>query len=204
MGFPFKFGTAGIRARAGDGQGELNLRSVREIASAIADVLAAEVTEPGVHAVCVGFDGRRDSRAFAEQASRALLARGLRVEAFTEPCPTPLLAFCVRERGALAGLMVTASHNPPEDNGIKLYLAGGAQVAAPLDAAIEARIAAQPEPDAIDPADLDQARAAGRLGALGPEQERSYVQALIRLVPSTSAALPRLAYSALCGVGSPV
>lgn len=205
MGFAFTFGTAGIRARAGDAPGELNLRSVRVIACGIARGLAQTVPDPGAHTLCVGFDGRRDSQAFAAEVSAVLLGHGFRVDHFEQPCPTPLLAFCVRRRAALAGVMVTASHNPPEDNGIKLYLTGGVSVASPLDRAIEAEIAAVDDPDSVTRADLVEARARAHLGVLGQLEFDTYVQALMELLPGASAAaLPKLAYSALCGVGGPV
>jgi phosphomannomutase len=204
MTFAFKFGTAGIRARAGEGTSELNLRSVRRIAAAIARGLAAAAPD-GPRALCVGYDGRRDSRAFADHVCAEALAHGFQVYCFETCCPTPLLAFSVRTRAALGGVMITASHNPPEDNGIKLYLTGGRQIAAPLDRNIEAYIAAEQYLVEPPPLDLAQARAEGRLLALGEQEQSAYLDELCNLVAiRADLPLPRLAYSALCGVGTPV
>ncbi|HEX6241021.1 MAG TPA: phospho-sugar mutase [Polyangiales bacterium] len=202
--FAFRFGTAGIRARAGTGPGELHRGSVRVIAHAIGLALEPQAQAAQTRLICLGFDGRRDSRAFAEEIAAVLLGHGFQLACFTEPCPTPLLAFALRQRSALAGVMVTASHNPPEDNGIKLYLAGGAQLAAPLDAEIEALIASADEAH-VPQSPLDQARRDGRLQPLGEAELSAYVHMLQGLVPSSAAlSLPPLAYSALCGVGGGV
>src|SRR5690349_20055239 len=159
--FAFRFGTAGIRARAGAGPGELHLGSVRVIAHAIALALTPHFTSAATRRICLGFDGRRDSRAFADEIAATLLGHGYEVACFTEPCPTPLLAFALRRAPALAGVMVTASHNPPADNGIKLYLAGGQQLGAPLDREIEAHIAAYAG-SSIPRSELAPARALGQ------------------------------------------
>lgn len=205
MGFPFKFGTAGIRARAGSLPHELNLESVRCIAWAIARYLASSHVGPEAPSLCVAFDGRRDSRAFAGEVCAVALAQGLRVLRFDTPSPTPLLAFAVRATRASAGVTITASHNPPADNGVKLYLAGGRQIAAPVDQEIERLIAECADADTLPRAELTEARANGRLVELGAAETDAYLAAITRLVPSqTEWPLPRLAYSALCGVGSEV
>jgi phosphomannomutase len=90
----------------------------------------------------VAFDGRHSSRRFAEDATAVLNGLGIPVRLFPDPVPTPLLSFSVPHLGAAAGLTVTASHNPPRDNGYKVYLSSGAQLVPPMDAAIAARIAA--------------------------------------------------------------
>jgi phosphomannomutase len=204
MGFPFKFGTAGIRARSGAAPHELNLDSVRTIAWAIARHLAAGGAAGGDARVCVAYDGRQDSQAFADEVCAVLLAQGFRVQRFSQPTPTPLLAFAVRSSAAAAGITITASHNPPEDNGLKLYLAGGCQIAAPVDTAIEQLIVAA-DPRAIPLADLPAARAHDQLLELGASEQARYLQAIQSLVPSLpELPLPRVAYSALCGVGSSV
>jgi phosphomannomutase len=194
----FSFGTAGIRARAGGADHELNPRTVRAIAEAVLGYLATLAPDALARGVCVGFDGRRDSAAFASVVCEAAAARGFSVHAFPAPVPTPLLAFATRRRGSIAGFMITASHNPPADNGIKLYLEGGRQIGAPHDASIEARLAAPPEPAAPCPS-------AHPAITLGRADEDAYLAALALLLPpERDAPLPVLAYSATCGVGSPL
>ena len=97
----------------------------------------------------VAFDGRHSSRRFAEDATAVLNGLGIPVRLFPDPVPTPLLSFSVPHLGAAAGLTVTASHNPPRDNGYKVYLSSGAQLVPPVDAAIAARIAEAPRAAAI-------------------------------------------------------
>jgi phosphomannomutase len=202
MSAPFHFGTAGIPAPLGAGAGQLNRESVRRIAGAILEQLAARVHEAHARGLCVGFDGRAQSREFAAEIAALAQARGFRVRAFEHEAPTPLLAFCTRLYDAAAGIMVTASHNPASDNGIKLYLAGGLQVGAPHDGEIEARMASATQTAEAD-AELAAATAGTRLSALGAAETQAYLEAVVALVPCRpELALPRLAYTATCGVGT--
>ncbi len=106
----------------------------------------------------VAFDGRYSSRQFAEDTAAVLAGLGIPVHLFPDPAPTPLLSFSVPQLGAAAGVTVTASHNPPADNGYKVYLASGAQIVPPVDASIAAAIARAPRVDAIArPAPADAA-----------------------------------------------
>src|SRR5690606_33287278 len=97
----------------------------------------------------VGYDGRRKSRAFAEAAAEVLAALGVVVHLTERTCPTPLVAFGVTDLGAAAGVMITASHNPPDYNGYKAYWGNGAQIVPPIDQRIAAAIAAAPHADAV-------------------------------------------------------
>jgi phosphomannomutase len=151
----------------------MNLAVVRRAAAGIAAHLRAN-GGPG-RIVLVGHDARHRSREFAEDAAKVLVAAGFRVLLAPGPLPTPITAFAVRHLDAAAGLQVTASHNPPQDNGLKVYLQAGAQIVAPVDAAIEAAIAAVgpavsvdvagaplPWPDDLVPAYLARAAAQAR------------------------------------------
>jgi phosphomannomutase len=203
MSAPFRFGTAGIRAQLGPGPAQLNLDSVRRIAAAILEQLAERVDAARERGLCVGFDGRAQSREFAAEIVALALAQGFRVRAFEHEAPTPLLAFCTRLHDAAGGIMVTASHNPAADNGLKLYLAGGAQVGAPHDREIEQRLARRPQSGEAGAAELATETAHARLSALASGELQAYLDAVLALVPLRSELpLPRLAYSATCGVGT--
>src|SRR3954451_805569 len=93
-------------------------------------------------AVVVGYDARRNSDVFAEDTAEVMVGAGLRAVLLPRPLPTPLLAFAIRDLGCVAGVMVTASHNPPQDNGYKVYLGDGSQIVSPADAEIAQQIAA--------------------------------------------------------------
>jgi phosphomannomutase len=136
------FGTAGLRAAVGAGPLRMNRLVVRQAARGLADYLLAEDPDAAARGVAVGYDARRKSDVFASDSARVMAAAGLRVHLLPCPLPTPVLAWTVTELGAAAGVMVTASHNPPADNGYKVYLGTGAQIVPPQDAAIAARIGA--------------------------------------------------------------
>ncbi|HEY1623047.1 MAG TPA: phospho-sugar mutase [Streptosporangiaceae bacterium] len=131
------FGTAGLRGVVAAGPNRMNRAVVRGATAAVAGWLSAS-PDPSV---VVGCDARHRSAEFADEAARVLAGAGIAVHMLPLPCPTPLLAFAVRELRASAGIMITASHNPARDNGYKLYLSDGAQVIPPADREIEARIA---------------------------------------------------------------
>ncbi len=147
MAAPLAFGTAGLRGPLRAGPAGMNLAVIRRAAFGIGTYLLR--AERG-GTVLVGFDGRRRSAEFATDAAGVLAAQGFSVLLAPAPLPTPLTAFAVRELDAAAGLQVTASHNPPQDNGLKVYLRGGAQLVPPQDAQIEQAIAAAPAARSID------------------------------------------------------
>ncbi|HJY94323.1 MAG TPA: hypothetical protein VJ371_05175 [Streptosporangiaceae bacterium] len=135
-----EFGTAGLRGVVAAGPNRMNRAVVRAATAAVAGWLLGSVGSGA--SVVVGCDARHRSAEFADEAARVLAGAGIAVHMLPQPGPTPLLAFAVRHLGASAGVMITASHNPAVDNGYKLYLSDGAQVIPPVDAEIEARIAA--------------------------------------------------------------
>ncbi|RIJ77513.1 phospho-sugar mutase [Nakamurella silvestris] len=140
MRAPLTFGTAGLRGPLRAGPAGMNLAVVRRAAAGI----AAYLTKNGGigQKVIVGYDGRHRSAEFAADAAGVLAAAGFSVLLAPSALPTPITAFAVRRLSAVAGLQVTASHNPPQDNGLKVYLQAGAQLVSPMDTQIEAEIAA--------------------------------------------------------------
>jgi phosphomannomutase len=144
LGGRLEFGTAGLRGAVAAGPNRMNRAVVRGTTAALAQWLlhraaapAGEVREAGV---VIGCDARHRSDEFADEAARVLAGAGIRVHLLPRQQPTPLLAFAVRHLRAAAGIMITASHNPPKDNGYKLYLGDGAQIVPPADAEIESAI----------------------------------------------------------------
>jgi phosphomannomutase len=136
-----EFGTAGLRGVVGAGSARMNLAVVLRITRALAEQLLSRAVDARTLPVVVGGDARLDSQRFADAAASVLLAAGIPVKRFAEPVPTPLLAYAVRAFAANAGVMITASHNPAEYNGYKLYWNNGIQVVPPTDLEITARLA---------------------------------------------------------------
>ena len=145
-----EFGTAGLRGVVGAGPLRMNRAVVIRTTKGLADHLRVEVADLDDRVVVVGFDARRDSRRFAADAVGVLAAAGIRVRLFTEPTPTPLVAYAARHLRAAAAIVITASHNPPEYNGYKVYAENAAQIVPPTDERIAAAIAAAPPADDIE------------------------------------------------------
>jgi phosphomannomutase len=137
-----EFGTAGLRGAVAAGPNRMNRAVVRGATAAVAQWLRDQVPGAAAAGVAVGCDARHRSDVFAGEVAAVLAGAGIRVHVLPRRQPTPLLAFAVRHLSAAAGIMITASHNPPADNGYKLYLGDGAQIVPPADAEIEARIRA--------------------------------------------------------------
>jgi phosphomannomutase len=142
---PLTFGTAGLRGPVRGGPDAMNLAVVLRASWAVAQVLKDRGL--GGSTVVVGRDARHGSAAFALATAETLAAEGFSVLRLPDALPTPVLAFAVRHTGAAAGVQITASHNPPTDNGYKVYLDGGAQIVPPVDSAIEKAIAGAPFAD---------------------------------------------------------
>lgn len=188
---PLRFGTAGLRGPMRAGPNGMNTAVVRRATAGLAAWLLSRgrAGEP----VVVGYDARHRSAAFAHDAAAVLAAAGLGARLLPRPLPTPVLAFAVRQLGAAAGVMVTASHNPARDNGYKVYAADGAQILEPMDAEIEAAIDAVGATRAIA---LDPPRAR-QLDETIVEEYVAAVAGLLRPGPRDV----RVVHTALHGVG---
>jgi phosphomannomutase len=148
LGMSLEFGTAGLRGVVGAGPNRMNRAVVVRTSRGLADHLLATVPDAAERGVVVGFDARLDSAAFAEAAVGTLAAAGLQVRWFPTPQPTPIVAYAQKALDAAAAVVITASHNPPEYNGYKVYADGAAQIVPPTDAMIAAAIdAAGPAAD---------------------------------------------------------
>jgi phosphomannomutase len=149
------FGTAGIRAAMGAGPMRMNRLVVGRVAAGLARYIADRDPTAAADGIVIGYDGRAKSDVFATDAARILSRAGISVSMLPRALPTPVLAFSVRHLRAAYGLMVTASHNPRQDNGIKLYVGDGGQLLPPADTDIAAVI------DAVDPLRLPAGWAEG-------------------------------------------
>ncbi len=187
-----QFGTAGLRGAMGAGPNRMN----RAVVIRAAAGLAAYLTANGGGAVVIGYDARHKSDQFAHDTAAVLTGAGLAAMVLPRPLPTPLLAFAIRHLGCAAGVMVTASHNPAQDNGYKVYLGSGSQIVPPVDEQIS---------DCID--------AVGQLGAipmgtewvtLGDDVESDYEQRIAALADPAVPRDLRIVYTPMHGVGRAV
>ncbi|MGK9219032.1 MULTISPECIES: phospho-sugar mutase [unclassified Microbacterium] len=194
------FGTAGLRGELGAGPMRMNRVLVAQAAAGFAAYLSERAADGARPRVVIGYDGRRNSDVFARDSAEIFAGAGLTAILLPRLLPTPVLAFAVRHLGADAGVMVTASHNPPDDNGYKVYLGGadeGAQIVSPADREIAAHI--QRVADEVRVPDLPRSDA---YELAAEEVVEAYVAATAAVAPApASAAGMRWAYTAMHGVG---
>ena len=200
---PLEFGTAGLRATVGPGPARMNEAVVRRVTLALAEVVAEQPEGLTQTPIVVGFDGRLDSRRFAEQAVGVVAAAGRAVAYFDEPMPTPVVAFAGVELDAPATVVVTASHNPPEYNGYKVYGAEGIQIVPPYDLEVSRRFEQTGPANRIAVESNAFSRPLPLARRLGEETLEAYFEAVLSSrVSGAKAAAIRIAYSPLHGVGA--
>jgi len=190
------FGTAGLRAAVGAGPLRMNRLVVRQAAAGLAAYLLAHDDQARERGVVIGYDARRKSDVFAADTARVMAAAGIKAQVLPRPLPTPVLAWALTELDGAAGVMVTASHNPPADNGYKVYLGDGAQIVPPHDIGI-AREIARVDPTAVALAEPDDPL----IERLGDHLVDAYVAfaSSVRLRPDVPPI--RIAYTPMHGVG---
>jgi phosphomannomutase len=191
-----RFGTAGLRAPMGPGPDRMNRDTVRRASAGLSAWVRERHGAGG--SIVVGHDARHRSATFAADAAAAIAGAGLRGRRIDGAVPTPVLAFAVRELGAAAGVMITASHNPATDNGLKVYAADGAQIIAPADAEISARIDAAPPAGALPAGEAEPVAA----DELVTRYLEAIVPAALRHAPPARAL--DLVYTPVHGVGRAV
>jgi phosphomannomutase len=199
---PVAFGTAGLRALMGAGPSRMNRAVVRTATAGLARWLLRTAPDAVHRGVVVARDARQMSLEFAADTAAVLAALGIPAWVFPDGTPTPLAAFAVTALGAAAGVVVTASHNPKDYNGYKVYGPNGAQVIPPDDAAIAEEMAGVGPANAVPLLAADAARARGLLRDVGPEVKERYLEAILkeRRHPGQGTDLV-IVYTALHGVG---
>ena len=192
FGGRLEFGTAGLRGALGAGPNRMNRVVVIRAAAGLATYLRSR----NGRSVVIGYDARHKSDVFARDTAEVMRGAGLDAHVLPRPLPTPVLAFAIRHLGADAGVMVTASHNPPQDNGYKVYLGDGSQIVPPADAEISAEI------EAVGP--LASVPRADGWTTLGEDVLDAYISRVVGLLDPNSPRDLRITYTPLHGVGRDV
>jgi len=193
FGSRLAFGTAGLRGALGAGPNRMNRVVVSQAAAGLAAYLTAH--DAAGQQVLVGYDARHGSAQFARDTAEILAAAGFATLLTAAPTPTPVVAFGIRHFGCAAAVVVTASHNPPQDNGYKVYLGDGSQIVPPADAEIAAQI------DRVAAADLADVPRSEAYRVVGDELLDAYRTRVASLVPAVAPRELRWVYTPMHGVG---
>ena len=168
-----EFGTAGLRGVIGAGINRMNIYTVRRATQGLADyILEQGGADRGV---AIAYDSRHMSPEFSDEAARTLAANGIKAYRFESLRPTPELSFAVRELGCIAGINITASHNPPEYNGYKVYWEDGAQFTPPHDRGVTEKVMAITDLSSVKTMSCEEAVASGRYVTIGAELDDRYI-----------------------------
>lgn len=200
-----EFGTGGLRGIIGAGTNRMNIYTVRKATQGLANYILKEKTQE--KGVAIAFDSRNMSHEFAQEAALCLAANGIRAYIFPSLRPTPELSFALRKLGCTAGIVVTASHNPPEYNGYKVYWEDGAQITAPRDRQIIEEVQAVTDFDMVKTMSCENAVRAGLYEVISSEMDDCYMEELKKLVVRPEvihrqAKNLKIVYTPLHGTGS--
>lgn len=200
-----EFGTAGLRGVIGAGTNRLNIYTVRKATQGLANYICKNNGQD--KGVAIAYDSRRMSQEFADEAALCLAANGIKAYVFESLRPTPELSYAVRSLGCIAGINITASHNPPEYNGYKVYWEDGAQITPPHDKGIMDEVRAVTDYNTVKTMDLAQAKAAGLYQTIGAEVDDGYISELKKQVIHQDAidavgSELKIVYSPLHGTGN--
>ena len=200
-----EFGTAGLRGVIGAGTNRMNIYTVRKATQGLANYIVSLGNQN--KGVAIAYDSRRMSPEFADEAALCLCANGIKAYVFESLRPTPELSYAVRRLGCTAGINITASHNPPEYNGYKVYWEDGAQITPPHDTGIMAEVKKVTDFAAVKTMPLAEAKAAGLYQVIGSEVDDAYIAELKKLVlhPEAIEAVQkdlRIVYTPLHGTGN--
>ena len=200
-----EFGTAGLRGVIGAGVNRMNMYTVRKATQGLANyILKVGGQQKGV---AIAYDSRRMSPEFADEAARCLAANGIKAYIFESLRPTPELSYAVRELKCIAGINITASHNPPEYNGYKVYWEDGAQITPPHDSGIMAEVKAVTDYATVKTMDKASAMSAGLYEIIGAEIDDKYIAELKKQVKRPEAIKEmakelKIVYTPLHGTGN--
>ena len=200
-----EFGTGGLRGIIGAGTNRMNLYTVRKATQGLANFILKQQTQQ--KGVAIAYDSRRMSPEFANEAALCLAANGIKAYVFDALRPTPELSFAVRKLGCTAGIVVTASHNPPEYNGYKVYWDDGAQVTAPKDKQIIEEVLAITDYHTVKTMAKEDAVAQGLYVSIGAEIDDAYMVELKKQIihPEVIEEMAddiKIVYTPLCGTGN--
>ncbi len=171
-----EFGTGGLRGIIGAGTNRMNIYTVRKATQGLANFIRKEKAEK--KGAAIAFDSRNMSPEFAQEAALCLAANGIKAYIFPSLRPTPMLSFALRELGCTAGIVITASHNPPEYNGYKVYWEDGAQITYPKDEQIIGEVNAVTDYASVKTMNREDAEKAGLYQVIGSEIDDKYIEAL--------------------------
>lgn len=200
-----EFGTAGLRGIIGAGTNRMNIYTVRKATQGLANYIVQQGFQG--RGVAIAYDSRRMSPEFADEAALCLAANGIKAYVFESLRPTPELSYAVRKLGCIAGINITASHNPPEYNGYKVYWEDGAQITPPHDKGIMDEVQKVTDYNTMKTMDLEAAKEAGLYVVIGAEIDDAYIEELKKLVihPDAIEAMGKelkIVYSPLHGTGN--
>lgn len=200
-----EFGTAGLRGIIGAGTNRMNIYTVRKATQGLANYILQKGFQS--KGVAIAYDSRRMSPEFANEAALCLAANGIKAYIFEALRPTPELSFAVRRLGCIAGINITASHNPPEYNGYKVYWEDGAQITPPHDKGIMDEVQRVTDYNTVQTMDREAAKAAGLYEVIGAEIDDAYMEELKKQVIHWDAIREvgkdlKIVYSPLHGTGN--